>query len=310
MWLLQSSIWVTLETHSWCISWDVYSFLQKNVTLPSPQHASQDIKIHLQMHFPGIMHRVLSSHPQANSSQDMIEMILIESQTGHPTIGCSGFILLLHFTSTIYNAIIQVTKKRYLQICANCDNYPLPSSEDKLCSFVAYLAVSSLMNWTIKCYFSAVHHLQIVMNMGDAQISSMSILEHVLWWGINKEQSKKTTPNKPHNPKHSHSIERGMGRSSPQLWSHYVMGSMLHLFFGVIEICGTVCSLRWGIWPLHTSQFLRNYSRFPWQDISHNTEDKGFKNRSLYTRSHNLLRGNRHETLSSKSLLAYIATRD
>jgi len=76
----------------------------------------------------------------------MIEMILIENQTGHPTIGCSGFILLLHFTNTIYNAIIQVTKKRYLQICANCDNYPLPSSEDKLCSFVAYLAVSSLMN--------------------------------------------------------------------------------------------------------------------------------------------------------------------
>jgi len=104
-------------------------------------------------------------------------------------------------------------KKRYLQICANCDNYPLPPSEDKLCSFV----VSSLMNQTIKSYFSAIHHLQIVMNMGDAQISSMSELEHVLWWGINKEQSKNTTLNKSYNPKHSHSIERGMGRSSPQL---------------------------------------------------------------------------------------------
>lgn len=193
-------------------------------------------------------------------------------------------------------------KKRYLQICANCDNYPLPPS-DKLCSFVAYLAVSSLMNQTIKSYFSAIHHLQIVMNMGDAQISSMSKLEHVLWWGINKEQSKKTTLNKPYNPKHSHSIERGMGRSSPQLWSHYIMGSMLHLFLRVIEICGTVCSLRWGIWPLHTSQFLRPHSQLPWQNISHYIEDKGFKNRSLYARSHNLLRGNRHETLSIKIIV-------
>ena len=86
-------------------------------------------------------------------------------------------------------------KKRYLQFCANSDNDPLPASEEKLCSFVTYLADSNLTHQTIKCYLSAVRHLQIAMNKGDPHISSMPKLEHVLR-GIKKEQSKKHTPAK------------------------------------------------------------------------------------------------------------------
>ena len=81
-------------------------------------------------------------------------------------------------------------KRRYLKFCHASNILPLPATEDKLCNFAAYLADSSLTHQTIKCYLSAIRHLQISSNMGDPHISCMPKLEHVLR-GIKNEQSKR-----------------------------------------------------------------------------------------------------------------------
>ena len=72
-------------------------------------------------------------------------------------------------------------------------------TEGKLCSFVAFVANSGLAHQTVKCYLSAIRHLQIKSGMGDPQISAMPKLEHVLWV-IKKEHSKQANITKPRLP--------------------------------------------------------------------------------------------------------------
>ena len=72
-------------------------------------------------------------------------------------------------------------------------------TEGKLGSFVAFVANSSLAYQTIKCYLSAIRHLQIESGMGDLQISAMPNLEHVLRV-IKKEHSKQANITKPRLP--------------------------------------------------------------------------------------------------------------
>ena len=91
-------------------------------------------------------------------------------------------------------------KRRYSQFCLLNKLTPLPLTEYNLCIFAAYLANSGLAHQTIKCYLSAVKHLQIESGMGDPSMSSMPKLEHVLR-GIKRELSKKThAGNKPRLP--------------------------------------------------------------------------------------------------------------
>lgn len=75
----------------------------------------------------------------------------------------------------------------------------VPVTEDKLCSFAAYLAHDGLSYQTIKCYLSAIKHLQIESGMNDPRINEMAKLEHVLR-GIKREGSKKNVTTKPRLP--------------------------------------------------------------------------------------------------------------
>lgn len=77
-----------------------------------------------------------------------------------------------------------------------------------------------------------------------------------------------------------------------------------------LEIWGNMCLLpRWGIWPLHTSQFLRPHSWLPQQIISHSTEDKGFTKRSFRQEVTIYLRATGTKLCPVKALLAYIEIR-
>ena len=87
-------------------------------------------------------------------------------------------------------------KRKYLQFCSKSNISPIPATEGKVCSFVAFVANSGLAHQPIKCYLSAIRHLQIV---GDPQISTMPKLEHVLR-GIKKEHSKQANITKPRLP--------------------------------------------------------------------------------------------------------------
>ena len=88
-------------------------------------------------------------------------------------------------THRAYNS----AKKRYTNFCSQAELSPLPAGEDKLCLYVSHLARSGLRHQTIKCYLSAVRHLQIEHGRGDPFLASMPKLEQVVK-GIKGHQAK------------------------------------------------------------------------------------------------------------------------
>lgn len=96
-----------------------------------------------------------------------------------------------------HNALAQSTqrsysssKKRYFQFCTQFNLSVLPLSEHQLCQYISFLAKEGVSHASIKCYLSALRHLQISHNLPDPMISSMPKLETVVK-GIKVQQSKK-----------------------------------------------------------------------------------------------------------------------
>ena len=58
-------------------------------------------------------------------------------------------------------------KQRYLIFCHTYNIPPLPLSEIKLCRYVSYLSAQQLKYQSIKCYLSAIRHLQISHGFAD-----------------------------------------------------------------------------------------------------------------------------------------------
>ena len=65
---------------------------------------------------------------------------------------------------------------------------PLPITEKKLVSFVAFTAQQGLKHQTIKCYLAAIRHLQIECGGGDPRVESMPLLSLSLQ-GAKREQA-------------------------------------------------------------------------------------------------------------------------
>ncbi|KAL5477312.1 hypothetical protein EMCRGX_G024096 [Ephydatia muelleri] len=72
------------------------------------------------------------------------------------------------------------TWNRYLTFCSEDHVQPLPTNEETLCKFVAWLFVQGLSHQTMKSYLSAVRHLQITSGVGDPFASEMPKLQYVL----------------------------------------------------------------------------------------------------------------------------------
>ena len=86
-------------------------------------------------------------------------------------------------------------KKKYLMFCKETDTTPLPVTEQKLIEFVAFAVNQGLEYQTIKCYLSAVRHLQVACGEGDPRVESMPLLE-LIFRGSRREQvgySKRTS---------------------------------------------------------------------------------------------------------------------
>ena len=135
-------------------------------------------------------------------------------------------------------------KRRYINFCHTSNTQPLPATENKLCNFAAYLADSSITHQTIKCYLSAIRHLQISANMGDPQISCMPKLEHVLR-GIKKDQSKKnkgvSKPRLPMTPDVLLKL-RSVWEQEPGLYDHIMLwAACCTCYFGFLR-SGEICS--------------------------------------------------------------------
>ena len=88
---------------------------------------------------------------------------------------------------------------RYTKFCSLVHISPFPLSEHNLCHYVSYLAQENVPPASIKCYLSALHHLQIERNMPDPKISCMPRLEAVIK-GIKRTHSKDPPRSKPRLP--------------------------------------------------------------------------------------------------------------
>ena len=79
-------------------------------------------------------------------------------------------------------------KKKYLGFCQKCNISPLPATKQKLLNFVAWMVRQGLKYQTVKCYLSAVRHLQVSCGGGDPRVDSMPLLELAVR-GARKEQA-------------------------------------------------------------------------------------------------------------------------
>ena len=71
-------------------------------------------------------------------------------------------------------------KRKYLTFCQESGMPPLPVTEQKLSAFGVN---QGLKHQTVKCYLSAVRHLQISSGGGDPRVESMPVLQLVLRGG-------------------------------------------------------------------------------------------------------------------------------
>ena len=78
-----------------------------------------------------------------------------------------------------------------MDFCEKIAAVPLPTTENQLCQFVAYLREEGLRYQTVKTYSAAVRHMQIT-HMGDPKIGSMPRQELVVR-GMKWEQTGQPT---------------------------------------------------------------------------------------------------------------------
>ena len=73
-------------------------------------------------------------------------------------------------------------KSRYFDFCRMAGLSPLPLTEQCLCLFVSYLASQSVQYQSLKCYLSALRHLQIEEGLPDPRMGEGNFprLEYVL----------------------------------------------------------------------------------------------------------------------------------
>lgn len=85
---------------------------------------------------------------------------------------------LAESTQRSYNS----AKPRFRSFCVEQSCLTLPVSELQLCKFASYLALQDLPYSTIKCYLSAIRHLQIEILLGgnDPKMQEMAKLELAL----------------------------------------------------------------------------------------------------------------------------------
>ena len=126
-------------------------------------------------------------------------------------------------------------QSRFFEFCRRAGTSSGVLSEETLCRFVAYLAQDHLAYGTIKCYLSAVRHLQIAQGFGDIFASRLPRLDYVLR-GVRRSQgSQPKRPRLPMTPEilrtlHRHWSPREDDFDVVMLWAACCLG-----FFGFLR---------------------------------------------------------------------------
>ena len=128
-------------------------------------------------------------------------------------------------------------KRRYVNFCHTHHLEPLPASEQRLCQFVAAMAMNGLSHSTLKGYLSGIRHLHLEHHLPNPNISSMARLEQVLR-GIKAAQAKTKGAPSPRLPITPDLLERmrqvwameGYNPDNVMMWA-----AVLLCFFGFLR---------------------------------------------------------------------------
>ena len=152
------------------------------------------------------VHYFHSNYPQAKAAPTVIPQSLADLLI----CSCKARLDISHLDQAVefyfQNSLAPSTqctyasaKNRYSQFCSQYNFPVLPVSEHQLCQYVPFLAEAGLSHVSIKCYLSAIRHLQIAHSLPDPHISSMPKLEGVIK-GIKSQQAKKQPVVRPRLP--------------------------------------------------------------------------------------------------------------
>ncbi len=128
-------------------------------------------------------------------------------------------------------------KKRYLAFCTSASMAPLPVTEPGLMGFVVSLAADGLTSSSIKCYLSAVRHLQLSFGMGDPKVGDMATLQLVLR-GVKSAYAKKgllPRPRLPITPSILLGLRRVWERDAHDYKSIMLWAACTTCFFGFLR---------------------------------------------------------------------------
>ena len=128
-------------------------------------------------------------------------------------------------------------QSRYLAFCTQFLIAPLPVQELHLCRFASFLGNENISHSTIKCYLSAVRHLQIASNLPDPMITSMPKLESVIR-GIKSQQAlNKGSGDKrlPITPDHLLTLRRHFQQNSTTNDGIMLWAAVTSCFFGCMR---------------------------------------------------------------------------
>ena len=165
---------------------------------------------------------------------------------------------------------------------------------------VAFVANSGLAHQTIKCYLSAIRHLQIESGRGDPQISTIPKLDHVLR-GIKKEHSKEANITKPRLPMTPNILLKltSVWEEDTSNFNHIMLwGACCTCYFGFLRSGHPV---RQRIWSFNPLKLRRCCRRLSWKPIHHRNQDKSFKDWPLQTWYYDLLGSDKYQAMPRKS---------
>lgn len=131
----------------------------------------------------------------------------------------------------------QSGQRRYISFCQRTMHNPLPLTESSVCQFVAFLAKERVKHASIKCYLSAIRHLQISSGFPDLFLDKQwPRLQYVLK-GVKRSQGSAPAipPRRPITPQILHSIRQSWPAGEPShntrmLWAAVTLG-----FFGFLR---------------------------------------------------------------------------
>ena len=124
---------------------------------------------------------------------------------------------------------------RYLSFCTKFDVSPFPAFERNLSFFVAFLYGEGLTAGTVKCYLSAVRHMQIALGLGDPHVSAMPQLEYVLKGLKKKTAGRATRDRRPITPPILRHLRRVWESAVDQFNSAMLWAASCMCFFGFLR---------------------------------------------------------------------------